>query len=74
MNKPSVIIYHTPLPMPSVSTVDEQDNVTQACRIECQMPDILDRVPEVRVSMQLRGAGMKLSVSGQGNAFTVVAN
>ena len=51
--------------MPSVSTVDEHDNVTQACRIECEVPDILDRVPEVRVSMQLRGAGMKLSVSGR---------
>ena len=60
--------------MPSFSTFSEHDNVTQACQIECEMPEILDRVAEVQVSMQLRGAGMKLSVSGQANAFRVVEN
>ncbi len=62
--------------MPRVSTVGEHENVTQACRIQCELPDILDRVQEIHVSMELRGAGMELRVSDQADvprvAFKVV--
>lgn len=76
-NQPCAIIYRTPQPMPTSSqpaTADSRPapppaavaaDITQACVVRCERPELLAERQGVCVDVKLRGAAIELSVVGE---------